>query len=249
MDKASWNPRTENALQSWGLHISHGCLVLFVSLRLDTLLLRHLSSEMLRRRGARSDKRSQANRSLGFGGVLQRIHRADRIEYSVELTALNQSVCNALAHTLSIVFRFIDALQNEEVAMDGRTNQRYWVENLQVAHLASTLSVTVTPAMANYIATMPESSFQITRRVIEQVQMVASQPRSSPTLRVERSVDGSPLSIYIDSDCCCFTAERSIGENEGYSMHSHNFRLAEHHVAILAALAHLSTCYDNSTTC
>lgn len=242
-----WNPKNTDVSRVWGLRLSGSELVFSVSLRFDALLQVHTApGARYRDRFIRTDRWMVGGEHFGIDGVLERRSVRHRVEYRVGLDRLTTARAAHAVVTLGHCFRVLELFGDETLSMESGDPQHWWVEAMQLATLASTLQVSVTPAAAEQIARMDEKPFQLIVPVILGVRSQTLGSSGAGLVRAERGPLRTPY-LMIDGECACFGAGgEAFRSGHGYELNSHSFRHGTHLLATIAALAHLSTVMDNT---
>lgn len=242
-----WNPKYSDIGRVWGLRLSGNKLVLSVSLRFDALLQSHTTPGALyRERCIRSDGWVVDDKRFGVEGLFERRSLRYRVDYRVGFDRLTATRAAHAVVTLGHCFRVLELFGDETLGIEGSDQQHWWVENIQLAGMASALRVSVTPSAAEQIARMDDKSFQRTVPVILGVCSQTPGSSGAGLVRAERGLSRTPY-LMIDGDCACFGAGGDVFRSGyGYEMTSHNFRSSKHLFATLVAMAHLSTVMDNT---
>lgn len=242
-----WNPKYGDTNRVWGLRLSGRELALSVSLRFDALLQTHTApGAQYRDRFIKTDRWAVGETRFGVEGVFERRSVRCCVEYRVGIDRLTTARAAHIVVTLGHCFRVLELLGDETLGMEVSDPQHWWVENIQLAGLASGLQLSVTPSAAEQIAGMDERSFQLIVPVIVGVCGQTLGPAGASLARAERGPSRTPY-LMIDGDCACFGAGgEAFRMGHGYELNSHNFRHSTHLLATLAAMAHLSTVMDNT---
>lgn len=242
-----WNPKNSDVRRVWGLRLSGYELVFSVSRRFDALLqVQTAPGAQYHDRYIRTDHWMVGGDHFGSEGVFERRIVRHRVEYRMNIRQLTRTAIAHAVVTFGHCFRVLDVFGDETLSMEDNDQQHWWLENMQLASMASALQVSVTPTAAEQIARMDERSFQLIVPVIVGVCGQTLGWAGTRLIRAERGPSRTPY-LMIDGDCACFGAGRETFQpGYGYELSSHNFRHGTHLLATLAALAHLSTVMDNT---
>ena len=244
-----WNPKNSDITRVWGLRLSANELVLSVGLRFDALLQMHTApGAQYRDRCIKTDHWVVGDDRLGIEGVFARRKVRQLVEYRVGIDRLSSVLAAHTVVTLGHCFRVLELYGDETLGMESNEPQHWWLENLQVAGMASALQVSVTPSAARQIAEMDERSFQWIVPVMLGARNQSLGSAEAGLVRAERGPSRTPY-LMIDGDCACFGAGGEVFRpGHGYALNSHSFRHGTHVLAALTGLAHLSTVMDNTRT-
>lgn len=242
-----WNPKRTDVGRVWGLRLSGNELVFLISLRFDALVQVHTApGAQYRDRYIRTDRWMVGGDRLGVDGVFARRHVRRWIEYRMPIDRLTTATVGHAVVTLGHCFRVLDILGDETLSMEGDDPQHWWVENMQLAGMASTLHISVTPSAARHIACMDEQPFRLVAPLMAGICRQMQPGYGLGLTRAERGSKRTPY-LMIDSECACFGAGGEVFRPGcGYEMASHNFRSGTHLLTALTALAHFSTVMDNT---